>query len=819
MTVRTHQTMRFLLSFPLLFFAFALHAQWTHSYPPVEGFDHQIYLEGYELPIMNPGPTDPAPSPDGSEIAFSAKGWLWLLDAESGVARRISDSGGMDSRPEWAPDGGKLAFVRDLQSHLVIAMLDLDSGEETVLVDAQAISLDPVFSADGRYVYYVSAQSGPFELWRVSPETLERERLTVSVPVRKRAVKRRPQILDADSLLIYLNKQNYYDSIELLNTKTGTHSTLIEDWVTAQSDISLSPDGRHLAYIWPNDADGRDLRLMALADPSTSVLLTRSQGLPMTPQFSYDGQWIYFVEANEDERTELRRVRVGGRAVEDIAIADWDWGVPTGRLTIRTEVDGEIAPVRISVLDESGHPLIPENGIVRSEGQNGRVLFYSSGEVQLMAPAGAVSISAVHGIETPEVTEQATIRRNRDASVTLSLARVWDPAENGWYAGDNHFHLNYGGPYRLDPEDILPELRGEAMDFAYPLLANLHNRFPEPHLIDWRYEQGPIIEFGHEVRAHFLGHVNLLGIDEPFWPWVWGPLYQVYGTDDRLNATALRFARARGGLGGYVHPVAVEDPFAEENLGSVPGAFVADAVLGEVDIIELACLWTDEVGTAALWHSVLNLGIPLSASAGSDVMNNLYRTMAIGATRVYVKLDGDPTANSYLEALKAGRSFVSNGPLLEFEAGGREPGGVIEPSGDFVDWSLEVHSALPFDSVQIFVNGAVVQAFNGNPEAGSKHYGGSVDVPEGGWITARVLGENSGWPALDSYLYAESSPVWFFDVGSTQSAAKRQAANKLLRMLDASEQSLKQGYGNAPIPRLLTHFEKARNRLHAIAAE
>ena len=51
-------------------------AQWTNRYPKVEGYRHHVYLEGFELPILSSGPMDPAPSPDGKVIAFSARGWL-----------------------------------------------------------------------------------------------------------------------------------------------------------------------------------------------------------------------------------------------------------------------------------------------------------------------------------------------------------------------------------------------------------------------------------------------------------------------------------------------------------------------------------------------------------------------------------------------------------------------------------------------------------------------------------------------------------------------------------------------------------------------
>jgi TolB protein len=144
---------------------------------------------------------------------------------------------------------------------------------------------------------------------------------------------------------------------------------------------------------------------------------------------------------------------------------------------------------------------------------------------------------------------------------------------------------------------------------------------------------------------------------------------------------------------------------------------------------------------------------------------------------------------------------------------------VVDTAGGRVEWNLDVHSALPYDSVQIFVNGVAVQTLEGSPEPGSKRFSGSVDVPAGGWMTARVLGANTGWPAMDSYLFAETSPVWFGSVGSTDPVAARESAARLLMVLDASEQELREGYGEAPIPNLLGHFAEARARLELLAAE
>ena len=160
---------------------------------------------------------------------------------------------------------------------------------------------------------------------------------------------------------------------------------------------------------------------------------------------------------------------------------------------------------------------------------------------------------------------------------------------------------------------------------------------------------------------------------------------------------------------------------------------------------------------------------------------------------------------------------MSNGPLLEFEVQGKGPGEAVDASAGTVTWSANVHSALPFERLEIFVNGSVVDTKEGNAVSGSKTYQGSLQVPAGGWVTARVLGDNAGWPALDSYLFAESSPVWFGAVGSTDPVAASQSAQNLLMLLDVAEKNLKAGYGNAPIPNLLEHFGKARARLEAIA--
>jgi len=66
---------------------------------------------------------------------------------------------------------------------------------------------------------------------------------------------------------------------------------------------------------------------------------------------------------------------------------------------------------------------------------------------------------------------------------------------------------------------------------------------------------------------------------------------------------------------------------------------------------------------------------------------------------------------------------------------------------------------------------------------------------------------------MDSYPYAESSPIWFNAIGSTSAAAKSEAAKKLLAVLRASNEIVKDAYSDNEIPNITAHFAKAEKFL------
>jgi TolB protein len=199
-------------------------------------------------------------------------------------------------------------------------------------------------------------------------------------------------------------------------------------------------------------------------------------------------------------------------------------------------------------------------------------------------------------------------------------------------------------------------------------------------------------------------------------------------------------------------------------------------------------------------------------------MHNFYRTMAIGATRIYAKPDGAMNLPNYLEAVRRGRSFVTNGPLVKFNAGGAEIGGVINATANQqIEWKLEVASVAPVEKVEILVNGKVASSENNLSQAGRKTFTGKVKVPSGGWIAARVYGGVTRPPMADSYPFAHTAPIWFGKTGSSDAAAAKAAAQDFLRWMDVAEKRLEHGYSGAKVDKLKKRFAEARRILETRA--
>ena len=116
-------------------------------------------------------------------------------------------------------------------------------------------------------------------------------------------------------------------------------------------------------------------------------------------------------------------------------------------------------------------------------------------------------------------------------------------------------------------------------------------------------------------------------------------------------------------MSGYAH-VAGE-------LFNVRRGLALDVPLGAVDFVEVL---QDGILATELWYDFLNLGFALTPTAGFDFPC----PSAPGGERNYVHVGEAFSVNAWYVQLRANRTFVTNGPMLEFTVNGNGIGSKIE---------------------------------------------------------------------------------------------------------------------------------------------
>ena len=193
---------------------------------------------------------------------------------------------------------------------------------------------------------------------------------------------------------------------------------------------------------------------------------------------------------------------------------------------------------------------------------------------------------------------------------------------------------------------------------------NQYNRFVDADRIGERVAaEGASAMLSQEVRSGFHGHVGLIGVEEAFHPWFFGPGDPVYVDEDVNNGDAIAFADRQGALATYVHPVAgVADPFDDLSANEIPYELLVDGVLTPGVGLEIVCMWTSSLGTSEVWYRFLNIGRAMPATSGTDMMANFYRTPAIGTARAYLPAaSAEAGFASAVDQVRQGTGFVTTG--------------------------------------------------------------------------------------------------------------------------------------------------------------
>jgi Tol biopolymer transport system component len=190
----------------------------------------------------------PALSPDGNLVAFAWSGHaeagptdIYVKAVESEALRRLTQTPDSESSPAWSPDGHSIAFVRD--GHGVFTMSQVGGAERQV----SATGTHVAWAGDSKSVLIRDGErnAGPFGIYQVFLDTLERRRLT-QAPVGDGDY--RFEVSPDGKSLAFIRYEKRGIADLYVVPMAGGEPRRLSNWSDTIYGLSWTPDGREIVY-------------------------------------------------------------------------------------------------------------------------------------------------------------------------------------------------------------------------------------------------------------------------------------------------------------------------------------------------------------------------------------------------------------------------------------------------------------------------------------------------------------------------------------------------------------------------------------------
>jgi hypothetical protein len=312
---------------------------------------------------------------------------------------------------------------------------------------------------------------------------------------------------------------------------------------------------------------------------------------------------------------------------------------------------------------------------------------YRENGATVLVPAGSYTVTASMGPEYHPQTKQIDVTPRGPNEVSFAMQRWIDPAKYHWYSGDHHVHAagcsHYQNPTEgVRPDDMVRQIQGEKLNVGAVLTWGPCYYYQKQFFSGKDHplsKPNGLVHYDLEVSgfpSSHAGHLVLLGLTSQDYP-------HCLRIDQwpTWDLPILRWAKAQGALAGFAHSGwGLEIKSREIPNYEIPGfdsiganEYIMDVTHpGAVDFI--STMDTPYPWELNIWYHTLNVGFRTRISGETDFP--CITDARVGQGRVYAKVDGPLSYSAWLDALRAGRSYVSDGRshLMDFSVNNVEVG-------------------------------------------------------------------------------------------------------------------------------------------------
>ncbi len=314
-------------------------------------------------------------------------------------------------------------------------------------------------------------------------------------------------------------------------------------------------------------------------------------------------------------------------------------------------------------------------------------IYRADGET-VSLPVGYYNITYTGGPEYRAHTKELAVDDHGPTELSFQLERWIDPAKFGWYSGDHHVHAagcsHYQNPTEgVLPQDMIRQIAGERLNIGSVLTWGPDYYYQKQFFSgrdDALSKPDELMHYDLEVSgfpSSHAGHIVLLGLRQQDYPGA-----SRISDWPTWDLPIFRWAKAQGAVVGFAHSgwglEVMSDDLPNYEMPGFDGIGANEYIVdvtepGLVDFI--SSVDTPYVWELSMWYHTLNVGFRTRIAGETDFPCIYDQRVGIG--RTYTKLDS-LTYSNWLQALKAGRSYVSDGKshLMDFQLNGVAAGAV-----------------------------------------------------------------------------------------------------------------------------------------------